>query len=99
MKAEDIDGAAQPPQPPVGQRRRAVGGQRLADHRQIGQQLAAVDIWRHIAERIKRRLHPIERLRGCREPSLNAGDRAAIRLVLAARRAVGRGSGEGAQRR
>ena len=100
MEAEDIDRAAQIAQPPLGQDRRAVGDQRIGDDREIGEQFAARR--RHRAARVADRrrcrgVDVVERARRRREPGVDAGDRAAIGLVLAVG-ASGRASAPPARR-
>ena len=61
MEAEHVDGAAQAPQPPARQSRRAVGDERFVEHGEIGQELGGVGIGRRLADRVARHLSLAER--------------------------------------
>jgi hypothetical protein len=89
VKAERIDSAAELLEPALGQDCRAVGGKRIVDDREIGEQLAAFSIGRRITDRRLRRFQ-IQSPRGRGEPCVDPRDRAPVRLVLSVGRAVGR---------
>jgi len=63
MKAENINGAAQMLEAPIGQNAAAIGDQGFYYHRQIGQQFAAVVIGRRVADGLLWGVDMPERLR------------------------------------
>ncbi len=94
MKAEGVDGAPQTPQTPLGQDLGAIGDKRAVEDRKIGKQLAAVGIRRRVADGVLRGFEMIEHPRRRRQPRIDPGDRAPVRLVLSVGGAIGRPCGE-----
>ena len=90
MKTEDVDGAPQAAQPAARQRLGSIARKRAMQDIEVGLQFVDGFISRRLAHGAARGLESVECPgRGC-EPCIDAGDRAAIGLVLAVRRPVGR---------
>ena len=70
--------------------RRAIGAQGIVDYVEVAQEFARIRVGRRRSDRMARRFELVERPCGRRKPRINAGDGAAVRLVLALRRAVRR---------
>ena len=94
-KAEHLDGAAQLAQPATGQRAQAIADERMLDHVQVGQQLSCRGIRLHAVGllALTRKHHA----RGF-QPCMDAVQGAAVGLVDAVRRGIGRAFGQRAQR-
>ena len=94
VEAEDVDGAAQPGQPVVGQGPRTVAAQRGVDRVELGQQLGRGRVGRPLDPRRGAR-HRAEHLLGGRaQPGVDAVERPPVGLVGAERRPVARGLGQ-----
>ena len=94
MKAEHVDGAPKPPQPPARQHRRAVGIERALQHGEVAVQLGRALIRRRGLLGRRAPAGQAERAAGGGKPRIEAGDGAPIGLVLPVRRVIGRMAGE-----
>ena len=90
VEAEHFHGTHQPAQAAAGEQRGAVSLQRSGEHVQVGGKVFGRRIGRGIGDGVAGGLMLIERNSSCRQPGIDAGQRAAVGLVGAVRRMVGR---------
>ncbi|OGI64871.1 MAG: hypothetical protein A2W18_13555 [Candidatus Muproteobacteria bacterium RBG_16_60_9] len=88
VKSEHLGGTTQIAQPPVRDARGAMRFERLGDHIQIANEVCTSGVGRRVAECLARSMVVAERAGGSGEPRVNAGERAAIRLVFTVRRKI-----------
>ena len=93
VEAEDVDRAAQRPQPAAREDRAAVGFQRVGDDREVGGEFGGLGVRLGVGQRLAQRHDVIELARGLGEARIEAGDGAPIGLVAPGGRAVGRAIG------
>ncbi len=89
METEDVDRAPQAAQPAARQHLGSIAVKRTMQNIEIGLQFVGRRISRRLSHRAARSLESVERPGRGGEPGIDAGDRPAIGLVLAVRRAVG----------
>ena len=97
MEAEDLDAAQQTAQPAAGQAGAAVQFQRIGQHLEVGAQGIRRGIGFGAADLVTQRLDLVEGAGGRGETGVDAGQGAAVGLVGALRRVVGRVFGQGQQ--
>ncbi len=97
VEAEHARGVAQPAQAAARDQRRLVTDQRVVDHVEVAHELFGVAVGVGVTDRLPQRLVLVQRARGDRQAGVDAGQRAAVQLVLAVRRLVRRGGGQYAQ--
>src|SRR6516162_1223709 len=90
MESEYIDGATQCLEPTARKGRRAIAGKGAVEDVQVGDEVAGARIGGRLAHGVVRRLEPIESPGGGREAGVDPGNSAAVGLVAAIGRLVGR---------
>src|SRR5215468_5973273 len=90
MESEYINGATQSLQPAARKRHRPIGGKRIVEKCQVRDEIAGIRIGGRLTYGVVRRLEPIESPGRGRKAGVDPGNRAAVGLVAAIGRLVGR---------